>query len=74
MIELKPTGDAEMMTDNLATIGKAGAGVVGFISSKGLAGINEVLSAIVALVTIVFVIVSTWKKIIDIKAARGGKQ
>ena len=53
------------MPDCFDIAGKTGGGVIGFISSKMLADINGMLSAVVALFTIVWLGISISKKISD---------
>jgi hypothetical protein len=44
-------------------IEKGCVGTVGFISSVGLVNVNQVLSAIVAILTIIYLAVSIYKKL-----------
>ena len=44
-------------------IEKGCVGTVGFLSSIGLVNVNAVLSAIVAILTIIYLGVSIWKKL-----------
>ena len=44
-------------------IEKGCVGTVGFISSIGMAEVNSVLSALVALLTIIYLGVSIWKRL-----------
>jgi hypothetical protein len=55
------------MTECIDVAQKTSLGSIGFIASKMLENVNGVLSAIVAIMTIIYLFVSIRKKMIDTK-------
>lgn len=54
-------------------IEKGGIGAAGWLGTIKLATLNEVLAGLVALATLVYMITSTVKRVLEIKTQRGEK-